>query len=117
LRKHSLHCISTSFTLYFTKHYTTALPLTNTRNLTALRNKAFGAALDFAWSAAGTGDYAIRESLSRVKTFKNFKEAHTLRPPVAAADALFGGACLGVRGSDSVVFFDWDEGVMVCIYP
>lgn len=31
----------------------------------ALRNKAFGAALDFVWSAVGTGDYAVRESISR----------------------------------------------------
>lgn len=40
----------------------------------ALRNKAFGTALDFVWSALGTGDYAIRESISRVRTFKNFKD-------------------------------------------
>jgi hypothetical protein len=31
----------------------------------ALRNKAFGSALDFVWSAVGTGDYAVRESISR----------------------------------------------------
>lgn len=31
----------------------------------ALRNKAFGSALDFVWSSQGTGDYAIRESTSR----------------------------------------------------
>jgi len=40
----------------------------------ALRNKAFGTALDFVWSSLGTGDYAIRESISRVRTFKNFKD-------------------------------------------
>ncbi|KAG5179548.1 coatomer WD associated region-domain-containing protein [Tribonema minus] len=79
----------------------------------ALRNKAFGTALDFAWSAVGTGDYAVRESISRVRTYRNFKEAHTLRPPLAAAEGLFGGAALGVRGADAVVFFDWDEGIMV----
>jgi coatomer subunit beta' len=33
----------------------------------ALRNKAFGSALNFVWSARGTGDYAIRESISRLK--------------------------------------------------
>ncbi|CAM9271615.1 unnamed protein product, partial [Discosporangium mesarthrocarpum] len=79
----------------------------------ALRNKSFGSALDLVWSTVGTGDYAIRESISRVKTFKNFKEQHTLRPPVSSAEGLFGGACLGVKGADCVVFFDWDEGVMV----
>ncbi|RYY69718.1 hypothetical protein EON63_23395 [archaeon] len=30
----------------------------------ALRNKAFGSALDFVWGE-GSGDYAIRESISR----------------------------------------------------
>ncbi|CAN0289741.1 unnamed protein product, partial [Scytosiphon promiscuus] len=79
----------------------------------ALRNKSFGSALDFVWSSAGTGDYAIRETITRVKTFKNFKEQHTLRPPVSSAEGLFGGACLGVKGADCVVFFDWDEGVMI----
>lgn len=79
----------------------------------ALRNKAFGPALDFVWSAVGTGDYAIRDSITRVKTFRNFKEQHTLRPPLAASEGLFGGACLGVRGTDAVVFFDWDEGIMI----
>eukprot|EP00612_Vaucheria_litorea_P000775 CAMPEP_0171457844 /NCGR_PEP_ID=MMETSP0945-20130129/3755_1 /TAXON_ID=109269 /ORGANISM="Vaucheria litorea, Strain CCMP2940" /LENGTH=1008 /DNA_ID=CAMNT_0011983523 /DNA_START=82 /DNA_END=3108 /DNA_ORIENTATION=+ len=79
----------------------------------ALRNKAFGSALDFVWSSVGTGDYAVRESISRVKTFSNFKEGHTLRPPLAASEGLFGGACLGVKGSDAIVFFDWDEGIMV----
>jgi coatomer subunit beta' len=33
----------------------------------ALRNKAFGSALDFVWSGVGTGDYAIRESNSRYR--------------------------------------------------
>lgn len=41
----------------------------------ALRNKAFGQALDFVWSGTGTGDYAIRETINHVKIFKNFKEA------------------------------------------
>lgn len=40
----------------------------------ALRNKSFGSALDFVWSSAGTGDYAIRETITRLKIFKNFKE-------------------------------------------
>ena len=76
----------------------------------ALRNKAFGSALDFVWSSNGTGDYAVRENISRVKTFKNFKESKQITAPVSSAEGLFGGACLGVRGSDCIVFFDWDEG-------
>eukprot|EP01038_Epipyxis_sp_PR26KG_P006138 gene6138-8463_t len=79
----------------------------------ALRNKAFGTALDFVWSSHGTGDFAIRESISRVRTFKNFKDHKQVSLPMSSADGLFGGACLGVKGADSIVFFDWDEGVFI----
>ena len=43
---------------------------------TALRNKSFGSALDFVWASEGKGDYAIRESTSRIKTFKNLKRPY-----------------------------------------
>ena len=80
----------------------------------ALRNKAFGQAIDFVWSATGTGDYAIRESTNRVKFFKNFKESRAIKPATASADALFGGHLLGVKGGDSaVLFYDWDSGEFV----
>lgn len=80
----------------------------------ALRNKAFGQAIDFVWSASGTGDYAIRESASRVKFFKNFKESRAIKPAAASADGLFGGHLLGVKGGDSaVLFYDWDSGEFV----
>ncbi len=79
----------------------------------ALRNKSFGTGHEFVWSGIGTGDYAVRETISRVKIFKNFKERHTLRPPLSSAEGMFGGMCLGVKGPDSVVFFNWDEGVMI----
>jgi len=78
-----------------------------------LRNKSFGSALDFVWSGSGTGDYATRESISRVKIFKNFNENKTLRLPVSSAEGLYGGAMLGVKASDGVCFFDWDEGELV----
>ncbi len=79
----------------------------------ALRNKSFGSGHEFVWSGIGTGDYAVRETISRVKIFKNFKEQHTLRPPLSSAEGMFGGMCLGVKGPDSMVFFHWDEGVMI----
>jgi coatomer subunit beta' len=79
----------------------------------ALRNKTFGSALDFVWSALGTGDYAVRESISRVKTFKNFKEHKTLTLPMSSAEGIYGGACLAVKGADCVVFFDWEEGEFI----
>jgi coatomer subunit beta' len=80
----------------------------------ALRNKAFGQALDFVWSGTGTGDYAIRESISRIKIFKNFKEFKTIRPATSSAEGLFGGHLIGVKGGDgSVLFYDWDSGEFI----
>lgn len=80
----------------------------------ALRNKAFGQALDFVWSGTGTGDYAIRESISSVKIFQNFKEAQTIRPATASSEGLFGGHMIGIKGGDdSVLFYDWETGTFV----
>lgn len=78
----------------------------------ALRNKSFGSALDFAWSAVGTGDFAIRESISRIKVFKNFNEHKVVKAPVSAAEGLHGGHLLGVRGPDCIAFLDW-EGTFI----
>ena len=78
----------------------------------ALRNKSFGAALDFVWSSSGVGDYAVRESTSRVKIFRNFKETSAFKPPIAA-EGLSGGALVGVRSSDTVCFYEWDTGRMI----
>jgi coatomer subunit beta' len=74
----------------------------------ALRNKAFGAALDFVWSSVGTGDYCVRESPSELKIFKNFKEHAELRPRLCTAEGVFGGALVAVKGPDCVVFYDWE---------
>lgn len=45
----------------------------------ALRNKAFGQALEFVW-ALDSSEYAIRESNFTVKLFKNFKEKKSFKP-------------------------------------
>lgn len=80
----------------------------------ALRNKAFGQALDFVWSGSGTGDYAIRETVNRVKVYKNFIESQTIVPATAATDGLFGGQMIGVKSSDgAVLFYDWESGQFV----
>ncbi|CAE7922166.1 COPB2, partial [Symbiodinium sp. KB8] len=84
----------------------------NSNGRFALRNKAFGPALDFVWSALGTGDYATRESSSKVVIYRNFKEAVSFRPPFAA-EAIFGGHLLGVAGSSAVSFYDWKTGALV----
>jgi coatomer subunit beta' len=69
--------------------------------------------LSFSHQHQGTGDFAVRESTSKVKIFKNFKEHKTLVLPIAAAEGILGGVCLAVKGSDSIVFFDWDEGEFI----
>lgn len=80
----------------------------------ALRNKAFGQALDFVWSGTGTGDYCIRESISRIKIFKNFKESKSIRPATSSAEGIFGGNCVGVKGGDgSILFYDWESGSFI----
>jgi len=60
----------------------------------ALRNKAYGSALEFVWSTADSNMYATRESATVVKLFKNFKECNTLKTDFAM-EAIYGGALLG----------------------
>ncbi|KAF3356781.1 hypothetical protein VdG1_06204 [Verticillium dahliae VDG1] len=61
----------------------------------AWRNKAFGSALDFVWGAKeNSNDFAIRESATSVKVYKNFTEK---------TGGLDGG----------VSFFDWASGGLV----
>ncbi|KAH0550454.1 coatomer subunit beta' [Cotesia glomerata] len=73
----------------------------------ALRNKAFGQALEFVW-AADSSQYAVRESSSVVKVFKNFKEKKALKPDFGV-DGIFGGFLLGVSSVSGLSFFDWEN--------
>ncbi|GLE03440.1 hypothetical protein PINS_up012342 [Pythium insidiosum] len=75
-----------------------------------LRNKAFGSGLDFAWSPTGTGDYVVRESISKITLFKNFKEYKSEKPRVLSAEGLFGGTgAIGIKGNDCIAMYDWEE--------
>lgn len=49
----------------------------------------------------------VRETSSSVKAFKNFKEKHSLRPDFAA-EGIFGGLLLGIKGAGTLSFFAWD---------
>eukprot|EP00163_Fabomonas_tropica_P001540 TRINITY_DN11144_c0_g1_i1.p1 TRINITY_DN11144_c0_g1~~TRINITY_DN11144_c0_g1_i1.p1 ORF type:complete len:1039 (-),score=297.30 TRINITY_DN11144_c0_g1_i1:144-3260(-) len=73
----------------------------------AWRNKSYGSALDFVWSS-DSNMYGIRESTSKVKVFKNFKETKSFRPALPA-EGISGGALLAVKSTDAVSFYDWDE--------
>jgi len=78
----------------------------------AWRNKSFGSALEFVW-AMDSNEYAVRESNSRIKVFKNFKEKNVLIKPAYSAEGIFGGALLGVRSSQFLNFYDWETGATV----
>ncbi|KAF4164319.1 hypothetical protein CNMCM6936_009323 [Aspergillus lentulus] len=80
----------------------------------AWRNKAFGQALDFAWgSKDNSNDYAIRESPTSVKIFKNFKEVAGGLDVGFQAEGLTGGVLLGVKGQGGIGMFDWETGNLV----
>lgn len=72
----------------------------------ALRNKAFGSAQEFVW-ASDSSEYAIRETNSTVRIFKNFKEKKSFKPDFGA-DGIFGGQLLGVKSVSGLTFYDWD---------
>ncbi|OAT14144.1 COPI vesicle coat beta' subunit [Blastomyces gilchristii SLH14081] len=80
----------------------------------AWRNKAFGQALDFAWgSKDNSNDYAIRESSTSVKIFRNFKEKSGGLDVGFQAEGLTGGVLLGVKGQGGIGMFDWETGLLV----
>jgi coatomer subunit beta' len=81
----------------------------------ALRNQAFGSGLDFAWgSKENDKDYAVRESGTSVKLYRNFKERPGGGLDVGfQADGLSGGTLLGVKGQGGVGFFDWNSAKLV----
>jgi len=77
----------------------------------ALRNKSFGSAQEFVW-AADSSEYAVRESSSSIKLFKNFKEKKTFKPEFGAEN-IFGGGLLGVKSVSGLAFFDWETQELV----
>lgn len=80
----------------------------------AWRNKAFGNGLDFVWASRdNSNDFAIRESPTSVKVYKNFVEKSGGLDVGFPADGLFGGVLLGVKGQGGVSFFDWATGGLV----
>ncbi|CAO3613410.1 unnamed protein product [Cunninghamella blakesleeana] len=79
----------------------------------AWRNKSFGSGIGFVW-ADDSNIYAVHESTSRVKVFKNFKERPGLIPKLNySAEGVYGGALLGVRGNGFLNFYDWETGSVV----
>merc|ERR1719323_2312653 len=77
----------------------------------ALRNKSFGSAQEFVW-AADSSEYAVRESSSSIKLFKNFREKKSFKPDFGA-ETIFGGALLGVKSVSGLAFYDWEQQQLV----
>lgn len=73
-----------------------------------LRNKSFGSADEVVWDNSA-GEYATRLGTSDIRVYnKMFKERKSMRPTYAA-EAIYGGALLGVCGKDFICFYDWDD--------
>ncbi|KAJ1733772.1 Coatomer subunit beta' [Coemansia sp. Benny D160-2] len=84
----------------------------------AWRNKSFGSGKEFVW-AQNSNEYAVRESSTSIKMFKNFKEKP--QPAMSAlasigysAEEIFGGSLLGVRGAGgTLTLYDWETELVV----
>ncbi|KAK6914916.1 Coatomer, WD associated region [Dillenia turbinata] len=73
----------------------------------AWRNKSFGSALEVVWSS--DGDYAVRESTSKIKIFnKQFQERKSVRPTFSA-ERIYGGTLLAMCSNDFICFYDWAQ--------
>jgi coatomer subunit beta' len=80
----------------------------------AWRNKAFGSAHDFVWgSKDNSNDYAILESATSVRIFRNFKEKSGGLDVGFQAEGLSSGVLLGVKGQGGIGLFDWESGALV----
>ncbi|EKM79756.1 hypothetical protein AGABI1DRAFT_127441 [Agaricus bisporus var. burnettii JB137-S8] len=82
----------------------------------AWRNKSFGNGLSFAW-APDSNTYAVLETKTKLKIFKNFKERTGAGVMKGAGsftmDGLHPGPVLGARGPGYVMFWDWETGEIV----
>ncbi|KAJ2571601.1 Coatomer subunit beta' [Coemansia sp. RSA 1813] len=84
----------------------------------AWRNKSFGSGKEFVW-AQNSNEYAVRESSTSIKLYKNFKEkptpATSALPSIGySAEEIFGGCLLGVRGAGgTLTLYDWETELVV----
>ncbi|KAL6584698.1 hypothetical protein OROMI_003987 [Orobanche minor] len=69
----------------------------------AWRNRSFGSAFEFVWSTEG--EYAVRESTSKIKIFREKKSIR----PAFSAERIYGGNLLAMCSNDFICFYDWVE--------
>ena len=77
----------------------------------AWRNKAFGSAVEFVWGS-DSNFYATREGSTTVKVWKGFAEFRVMRVEFAV-DGIFGGPYLCIRSGETLLFHDWETGLLV----
>lgn len=79
----------------------------------AWRNKAFGRATDFAWSASGN-DYAVRDASSAdsISVSSGFGDLWSIKLE-AAVQHVKGGELIAALTADAVYFLDWQSGELV----
>lgn len=75
----------------------------------AWRNKSYGSAIEFVW-AMDSNEYAIIDSTSHVKMFKNFKEKDIVINTPFNVEKINGGTLLSVQGSGLLNFYSWETG-------
>ncbi|RGB39282.1 coatomer WD associated region-domain-containing protein [Rhizophagus diaphanus] len=73
----------------------------------AWRNKGFGNGLEFVW-ALDSNEYAVRESTTKIKLYKNFKERPNSLKLNFTAEGIYGGTLLGVKSSSFLNLYDWE---------
>lgn len=70
------------------------------------RPKAFGQCISFAWGQE-SGAFAVLETPTQIKLYKNFKERPNVIRLEEPAEVLHTGPLLGVANGDAVWFYDW----------
>ncbi|CAG8662791.1 2538_t:CDS:10, partial [Funneliformis caledonium] len=78
----------------------------------AWRNKGFGNGLEFVW-ALDSNEYAVRESTTKIKLYKNFKERPNALKLNFMAEGIYGGTLLGVKSTTYLNLYDWETGSIV----
>lgn len=77
------------------------------------KNAKFGTGADLSWSP--DKDFAVRDNM-QVKIYRNFEVSFEFKPEIAPI-GLQGGPLLGVIGSASTTFYDWENVKPVCQAP
>eukprot|EP00484_Ammonia_sp_Unknown_P017182 CAMPEP_0197027770 /NCGR_PEP_ID=MMETSP1384-20130603/7644_1 /TAXON_ID=29189 /ORGANISM="Ammonia sp." /LENGTH=938 /DNA_ID=CAMNT_0042456673 /DNA_START=31 /DNA_END=2847 /DNA_ORIENTATION=+ len=77
-----------------------------------LKHKSFGQGEGFAWSSVSSDVYATKQSSTKIKIYKSFKEYKSIRTAYTI-QCVFDGHLLGVKSNDDIYFYHWDTAVCI----